>query len=62
MGKRESKALIGRQEIMEHLGIGKHRFYELVAAGLPVKKRGVTGGVWSGHKEEVDNWFRVGGG
>lgn len=59
MARKSSKALIGRQDIMEYLGIGKARFYELVAAGLPVRKKGGASKVWAGHADEIDEYFRV---
>lgn len=50
------KALVSRDQICDLLKIGKDKFYQLVRAGLPVEKRG---GSWIGHKDEVEEWFRV---
>ena len=58
--KSSSKALIGRQDVMDYLSIGKSRFYELIRAGMPVMKVGYKTKVWIGHTDEVDEWFRVG--
>lgn len=60
MAKKSSKALIGRQDIMDHLAVGKSRFYELVAAGLPVQKKGGKTKVWTAHADQIDEWFKVG--
>lgn len=54
-----SKALIGRQSIMDYLGVGRDRFRELVAAGLPVEKRGDKRPVFVGHPDQIDAWFMV---
>ena len=54
--KKDSKALTCRKEICSFLRIGKNKFYRLVKDGLPVEKRG---GSWIGHKEEIEEWFRV---
>jgi hypothetical protein len=52
----ESKALINRKEICTYLRIGKNVFYSLVKEGLLVKR---VGGRWVGHKDELDDFFRV---
>ena len=54
-----SRALIGRSSIMAYLGVGRDRFRELVAAGLPVEKRGDRRPVFVGHTDQIDAWFRV---
>lgn len=52
----ESKALIGRKAICDYLGIGKQKFYSLVKDDMPVR---MVGGYWTGHKDELNGFFRV---
>lgn len=37
-------------------GIGKDRFYQLVAEGLPVRKQGK---IYEAHKDNLDAWWRA---
>lgn len=53
---KESKALTRSEEIREYLNIGEKAFKDLVKDGLPVIKRGNR---WSGHKDEIDEYFRL---
>lgn len=53
---KDSKALLNRDQICAYLNIKKEKFYKLVDDGMPVKKRG---GSWTGHKQEIDDWFLV---
>lgn len=53
----QRRILLGRKEICQFLGISPGRFYRLLEAGLPVKKRA---GQWSVHMEDIENFFRVG--
>ena len=55
--KKMTKALITRKRICKELKISKHTFYRLVQAGLPVTKD--KGGVWSGHKDQCEQFFFV---
>jgi|GEM_PF-3200395 len=59
MSKKQTRALIGRRAILDHLGISPSVFKDLVKTGLPVSRRG-TGAKqrWVGNADELDAWFR----
>ncbi len=55
---RSKKALIGRQSILDFLGISKTKFYGFIKEGLPVVKKD---GQWTAHADQLDEWFFVDG-
>lgn len=56
MATTESKALTSGEKIRKYLDIGKQAFQDFIRDGLPVRKCGRR---WVGHKDEIDEWFRV---
>jgi hypothetical protein len=52
----ESKVLIGRKAICDHLGIGRRLFYELIKEGAPISK---GAGGWRSHVDLLDSYFRA---
>lgn len=51
----ESKALIGRKMICDHLQIGKRKFYKLIDMGAPIVAMEQVG--WVSHKDTLDEFF-----
>lgn len=49
-----TKALIGRKVICNYLNVGKKLFYDFIAQGAPIAKRGK---IWIAHREQLDDWF-----
>jgi len=58
MNDAKIKMIIGRENLCKILGrdgipVSKTTFYKLVAAGLPVKKKGNT---WIGNEDAINDW------
>ena len=47
-------ALVGKERICEHIGVGPRMFYELVRLGLPVKK---IGRAWLAHRNNIERFI-----
>lgn len=51
----QRRLLVGRQEILDYLGVGKQVFADLLRLGLPAA---VIGGKWYAHTDNLDEFFR----
>ena len=54
----KSNVLSGKKTIINHLGISRELFSQLIKEGMPAKKIGKGRGTWIAHADKLDQYFR----